>query len=333
MGRYAKGVLRLALAWTLAWADMAPSAGAQQGLVPALSRAAKPVSKAGKTSKTANVKRGSIAAIDASLGKLTLKSAAGIAADYGLTEKTRYWKGRHVVDAAAFTPGDAVVVHLRHSRKTDTMQVIELDDRTSWDWLDALRHRTAPATVIALDDDTLSVTVGTDNLPFTYVLSPDTLWSRAGRTVQPADFKPGDRVYVVPRSLPGGEVQARAVADSAPAATVLKERVGTSVRGTIRALDSTAHTLTLITTVHDTRILTCEVELEVLRGGKPLAWTDLKVGQSVSARLHRNADDKPVAWRITIQNAHTRLKARKHTVSGQQRLNLPTTRNRVRTSP
>jgi hypothetical protein len=143
------------------------------------------------------------------------------------------------------------------------------------------------------------------------VLSQDTLWSRGGKTVQPADFKIGDRVYVVPRALPGGEVQARAVADSAPEAGVLKERAAVSVHGTIRALDPAAHTLILTTTAHDTRILTCAADLEVLRGGKTLAWDDLKVGQTVTARLHRDTDEKPVAWRITIQ-ARAGIKSRKH---------------------
>ena len=285
---------------------------AQSPTVPAVLK--KPARKT-TTAKSANVRRGDIETIDPTVGKLTLKSAAGKLAEYELIAKTHYWKDRRVVDAAAFKTGDAVVVHLRHSRKTDMMQVTELDDRASWAWLDTMRHRTTPVTISALDDDTLTVTVGVENLPFTYALNANTLWSRGGKTAQPAEFKPGEKVYVVPRALPGGDVQAKAVADSANAPTQLKERSSTSVHGIIKTLDSNAHTLTLATMSHDIRTLACEAETEVLRGSKPLAWTDLKAGQNVTARLRRREDDSPVVWRITIQSARAKTSSRKRGIT------------------
>ena len=263
------------------------------------------------TSKSANVRRGNIDSIDPTIGKLLLKSAAGKAAEYELTAKTHYWKDRRSVEAGAFKPGEAVVAHLRHSRKTDTMQVIELDDKASWTWLDNMRHQTAPVTVVDVDDDTLTVTVGTDRLPFAYALNANTLWSRGGKSAQPAEFKAGDKVYVVPRALPGGDVQARAVADSTGEATQLKERASTSVHGVIKALDATTHTLTLITATHDTRVLACEAALEVLRGSKPLTWAELKAGQNVTARLRRHGGEAPIIWRITVQSARVKTSSRK----------------------
>jgi hypothetical protein len=273
----------------------------------------KSVRKPASTSKSANVRRGSIDSIDPTVGKLALKSAAGKPAEYELTEKTHYWKDRRSADPAAFKAGDVVVVHLRHSRKTDLMQVTELDDRASWSWLDTMRHRTTPVTVTAVDDDTLTVTVGAENLPFSYALNANTLWSRGGKAVQPAEFKAGDKIYVVPRALPGGDVQARAVADNPVAATQLKERASTSVHGTIKTLDPAAHTLTLSTTTRDTRTLTCDADLEVLRGSKPLTWSDLKAGQNIIARLRHGEGEEPLVWRITLQSSRTKSSARKVT--------------------
>jgi hypothetical protein len=271
-----------------------------------------------KASKSANVKRGAIASIDATVGKLMLISAAGKTDEYELTEKTHYWKERRGVEASAFHVGDAVAVHLRHSRKTGLMQVTELDDPASWAWLDAMRHRITPVNVVSVDDDTLTVTVGLEKLPFTYVLNANTLWSRGGKSAQPAEFRPGETAYVVPRALPGGDVQARAVADNANGAVQLKERASVSVHGAIEALDAAAHTLTLTTATHDRRVLVCEADAEVLRGGKPLTWADLKTGQNVTARLRRREGEEPQVWRITIQSVRART-SRKQTTTLKKR--------------
>jgi hypothetical protein len=168
-----------------------------------------------------------------------------------------------------------------------------------------------PAIITALGDDTLSVSVGADRIPFTYALNANTLWSRGDKAVQPAAYKAGDRIYIVPRALPGGDIQARAVSDSLPAAALLKERASASVRGTVHGLDSAAHTLTLTTPNHDLRLLACAPELEVTRGGKPLTWAALKVGQSVTARLRRNEEQQQTVWRITIAAVGTKASVRK----------------------
>jgi len=254
-----------------------------------------------KSANSSNVRRGTIESIDPAIAKLMLKTASAKLSEFELTDKTRYWRNRHSVESAAFKAGDAVVAHLRHNRKkADAMLVVELDDKVSWDWLTAMRHRTTRVTIKSVDDDSLSVAVGTEALPFTYVLSQNTLLSRGGKTIQPSEFRSGDTVYVVPRALPGGDVQARAVADSMAAATLLKERASTSVRGTIHTLDSALHTLMLTTPGHEVRSLICDTDLEVTRGGKSLPWEGLKVGQNVTARLHRNDVGVPAVWHITI---------------------------------
>jgi hypothetical protein len=308
--------LPVLITWSALWCYRSASADLLQSTPPATASATKKAArKPAPTSKSANVRIGNIDSIDPTVGKLLLKSAAGKATEYELTAKTHYWKDRRSVEVGAFKSGDAVVAHLRHSRKTDTMQVIELDDKASWAWLDNMRHRTAPVTVVDVDDDTLTVTVGADKLPFTYALNANTLWSRGGKPAQPAEFKAGDKVYVVPRALPGGDVQARAVADSTGEATQLKERASTSVHGVIKALEASTHTLTLITATHDTWVLGYEAELEVLRGSKPLTWADLKAGQSVTARLRRREGEAPLIWRITVQSARAKTSSRKRGIA------------------
>src|SRR5262249_54423437 len=154
-----------------------------------------------------------------------------------LSDKLRCFKAKHPAQPTDFKAGDPAVAHLRRSRADGSLTVIELTDPPSWDWLTALRRETTSAVITAMDEETLTATVRGDALPVTYTRSEKTRWSKAGKAAGPGDFKAGETIVIVPRSLPSGAIMARIVADNPTAAAIEKERSARSVHGTIRALD------------------------------------------------------------------------------------------------
>lgn len=258
------------------------------------------------TSKSANVKRGEIAALEASGDTLILKERTGKSETYVLTDKTHYTKDRHASEKQDFKVGNEVFVHFRRSRTDGALLITELADVASWNWLSELRKNTTVAVIKEIDETGLTVTVGTDAIPVSYTISDKTRWSKDGKEVSAADFKPGDKVYVVPRSLPSGSIMARAVADTNTGADTEKERLATSVHGTIQSVDSQAHKLTMKTLAGDTRSLAYTDETEFISNRKLMPLAMLKSGLKVTARIKHLEGDDEIAWRITIDSASTR---------------------------
>ena len=264
-----------------------------------------PTSKKKKTataSKSANVRSGEITALDTASETLTLKERTGRAETYVFSEKTHYRKLKKPADIKDFKIGDTAVLHFRRSRTDGAMMLTELDDRLSWDWLADLKKTTLAGTIKAIDEDSITVSLGKDNIEFDYALSEKTRWERDGKEVAASAFKPGDGVYIVPRALPSGNVMARAVANSSKGAEQEKERTAASVHGVILGLDPPNFKLTLKTLAGDTRNLALTDETEVKLNSKPILITDLKPGQHVSARLRHGDGGDEIAWRITVEN-------------------------------
>ena len=282
----------------------APSAQAQTPPNPGTSSKTSSKSPTKRTaSKSPNVKTGEITAIDPKKDTVAIKESGGTTASYALLDKTHYFKNKREAKPDDFKPGDAVVIHIRHSRSTGEGQAIELTDKASWDWLDGIKHTTTVAKVKEIDDDALTVTLGADAVPLTYTVSDKTLWNKGGKACKPEDFKPGESVSIVPRSLPSGGIMASIVADTPQGAAQGKERKALSVHGFIQSLDAAMHTLMLKTEAADSRIFTYRDKTEVHLSSKTLTPTALKVGQSVTVRIRHDEDDKETVWSVTIGTA------------------------------
>ena len=282
-----------------------PHAGAQTAdpnakpPLPGATAVHSPVRKSTPT-KSANVKSGVIAAVDAAAETLTLRERTGKSAVYVLTAKTHFNKGRRAVQAEDFKVGDAAVVHFRKSRTDGALLLTELDDPVSWIWLSELRKTTTAATIKEITEDTLSVTVSADNVPMDYTISDKTRWEKAGKEADPSAFKDGDHVFIVPRSLPSGAVMARAVSDSTQGAAQEKERLAPSVHGTIVTIDPAAHKLVLRTLAGDVRNLAYTDELEIVSNGKQAQIGALRPGLRVVARIRHGAGGDEIVWRFTV---------------------------------
>jgi hypothetical protein len=268
-------------------------------------------------SKSANVKSGTITALDAAADTLTLQERTGKSGVYVLSARTHYNRQRRAGQRSDFKPGDAAVLHFRKSRTDGALLVTELDDPASWSWLSELRKSTASAVVKEITDDTLSVTVGADNVPLDYTISDKTRWEKAGKEVEPSAFKAGDHVYIIPRSLPSGSIMARAVADTNAGAVQEKERLATSVHGTIASVDMAAHKLVMQTVAGDTRSLAFGEDTEVVRSSKPQPLSTLRPGLHVAARIRHEAGGDETVWRITIEAPRKSSPARKRVPSGK----------------
>jgi hypothetical protein len=184
-------------------------------------------------------------------------------------------------------------------------------------WLSGLRKNTTLAVIKVVTDDTLSVTVGADNLPFDYTISDKTRWAKAGKEVDGTAFKPGDHVYVVPRSLPSGSIMAKAVADTPSGAVQEKERLALSVHGTVTSVDMAAHKCVLKTVAGDTRNLAFSDETEMVMSGKTVPLTNLKSGLHVAARIRHEAGGDEVVWRITVESLRKPTAPKKRAPAGK----------------
>jgi len=178
-------------------------------------------------------------------------------------------------------------------------------------WLAAMRKTTTAAIVKLITDDTLSVTIGPENIPLDYTISEKTRWEKGGKEVDSTAFKPAERVFVVPRSLPSGSIMARAVADTTAGAAQEKERMAASVHGTILKVEMAAHKLTVKTAAADTRNLAFTDETEVVLAGKNVPLATLKTGLHISARVRHEPGGDEEAWRITIETSRRPSTAKK----------------------
>ena len=311
---YAVSILLLLVSFPLAIAR-AQNANPPPSVAPPAKTAPAPPVRTGKTgkrrasrstTKSANVKTGTITAIDASAGTVSIQERAGQKDTFDTSENTRCWKARKTAELADFKPGDVVVVHLRRSRSTGEQTVDQMLDNASWDWLQSLRKNTTVGSITALEDDALAANVGDENLPMTYRLSDTTYWMRAGKPCAATDFHVGDKVYIVPRSLPSGGILARVVSDQPDGAAQGKERQARSVSGNIQILDAALSTLTLHTDAGDTRTLLLTAQTEVRRGSKPLPRSVLRVGQHVRVRVTHDDKDQEIAARVTLEAAKKR---------------------------
>jgi hypothetical protein len=282
----------------------APLASSQNAAAPA-----KPALKSGKTlrstAKSPNVKPGELVAIDATDSTIKIKDRMGKIVEYALTDKTQFTKNRREAEQTAFKPGDAVVVHIRKSRDGGDPTAAEVADKESWKWTDGIRHNTTEGTLTRVNDESLTVAIGADKIPQSYSLSDKTLWQKGGKEAAAADFKTGDKIYVLPRSLPSGAIMARAITDTSAAATQVKERQSTSLHGVIKSIDANAFKLTLETPTNDMRDLQGSAETEVVQKSRTVGWPALKVGQHVRVRLRHDDTDEMISSRITIETARS----------------------------
>src|SRR2546422_1045647 len=83
------------------------------------------------------------------------------------------------------------------------------------DWLSHVRKDTSRVKIKAIDEGELHAEEGADSTPVTYRITDKTIWSKGGKPASQDDFKAGEVVYVVPRLLPGGNIMATAVSESA----------------------------------------------------------------------------------------------------------------------
>jgi Cu/Ag efflux protein CusF len=248
------------------------------------------------------VKTGEIAAMDRDAETITLKDKSGKSTDYSfLTDKIKCLKAKRAAKLSDFKPGDTVVIHVRKSRKDNSYSITEIADPASWDWLTEMRRKLTTATITELDEESLAVTVGPDNLPLSYVVSEKTRWMRNGKEATAADFKAGEKVSIVPRALPSGNIMASVVSDTQEGAAQGKERKALSVHGVIKSLDPTAKKITLLTVAKDERTLRMADELEVHSGSKTLPLTALKTGQHINARVRHADMEEDTVYRITLE--------------------------------
>ena len=280
----------------------APLASAQTAPAPTAAKPAPKMLKSSKsTARSPNVKPGEVVAIDATANTIQIKDKLGKTATYDLTDKTRYMKAKRETEATAFKPGDMVVVHIRKARDGGDPQASEVADRDSWTWIDGIRHTMTEATVTSNNDEGLTVAIGPDKVPLTFAVSEKTMWSKNGKDALSTDFKAGERIYVLPRSLPSGAVMARAVTDTPGAGAQMKERQSTSVHGVIKSVDPATFTLTVLTVANDTRAIQGSADTEVVQKSRAVGWPALKPGLNVGARLRHNAAGESECWKVTIE--------------------------------
>lgn len=257
-------------------------------------------------SKTANLKIGLITAIDAENSTISLNEKTATNT-YTLTERTRYRKNKAAVELEAFKVGEQATLKLRKVRNKDEYVVQELHDAASWEQIDAIRHKQMQVTIRKIEEGELAVTFGSEKEPFVYVVSGKTHWSRAGKDASPENFKVGETVTVVPRSLPSGNVMAAIVADSMQEATRTKERHARSVTGQITSLDSKEWHVVLSLSPQETREFTYSPQTLVKLGSRPMTVAALKIGQRIRASLKQVDEKLPEAYRITIEAKKTTL--------------------------
>lgn len=262
-------------------------------LIPALSVSA-------QTSKAVspNVKFGTLASLDPEAATLILKPKTGADITYRITDKTVILQNRKAVEASAFKPGDSIVVRFRKS-SVGPASLYDLTDRPSWDWLNRIRRETTQVIIQEITEDELEAV--DSGAPIAYRITEKTSWAKSGKPCSAADYKAGEKVYIVPRLLPSGGVMAIAVSDSTNYAAILKERSRIYVTGTVKSINVEKRLLNLLSVAGDDRELPIAEPCIVRKESKDQPLTAVKPGQTVTVRLARDEENEQHITRITIK--------------------------------
>ena len=162
-------------------------------------------SKRTKTSsRSPNVKSGELVSIDAAKLEMILNEKNDIRNTYTFTDSTQWMQNRKSVKIDAFKPGDKIVLRLHKIRGENAKVLSEVADSTTWKWLASLRKEINSGILKTLSEDSLEVLLPPDNTPFTFSISEKTRYIRDGKSASPGSFKPGDPIFILPRSLPSG---------------------------------------------------------------------------------------------------------------------------------
>lgn len=211
-------------------------------------------------------------------------------------------------EAAAFKVGDSVTIKLRKIRNKATFFVFELADAESYEWLTDLRKNPKAAVIKDISEDLLTVTIGGTDAEYT--VSDKTRWNRGGKEVTAAAFKAGDKVEIIPRSLPGGNVMARVVADNLSDAERSKAEGAGILSGVFKSADAAAHTITFIMDGAESRTVPYNAETEIRLRSKAATIASLKAGQHITVHLEHTDDGKELATRVTIEQTRPKLTAK-----------------------
>ena len=254
----------------------------------------------GQTSKTTspNVKFGTLVSVDSEAATLVLKPKTGADITYRLTEKTKVLRDRKAVESSTFKAGDSIVVRFRKS-SVGPASLYDLTDRPSWDWLSRIRRETTQVTIQEINEDALEAV--DSGAPIAYRITEKTSWAKSGKPSSAADFKAGEKVYVVPRLLPSGGIMAIAVSDSTDSAAKLKERSRIYVTGTVKVINPEKRLLNLQSVAGDNRELPIAESCVVRKESKDQPLSAVKPGQTVTVRLARDDENEQHITRITIQ--------------------------------
>src|SRR5688500_10484280 len=257
-----------------------------------------------QTSKTTspNVKFGTLVSLDPEAATLVLKPKTGADITYRLTEKTKILRDRKAVESSAFKAGDSIVVRFRKS-SVGPASLYDLTDRPSWDWLSRIRRETTQVTIQEINEDALEAV--DSGAQIAYRITEKTAWSKTGKPCSAADYKAGEKVYVVPRLLPSGGIMAIAISDSTNSAAILKERSRIYVTGTVKVINPEKRLLNLQSVAGDNRELPIAESCVVRKESKAQPLTAVKPGQTVTVRLARDEENEQHITRITIQTKKT----------------------------
>jgi hypothetical protein len=250
--------------------------------------------------RPANVVAGTLSSMDAEAATVGIKGKSGAETLYRVTDKTQLWLGRKLAELSAFQVGEGVVVRFRKS-SVGPATLYDLADTASWAWVDRLRHDTTPVTVKEIDDESLLAEESGGT--FSYRVTEKSQWSKAGKPVPASDYKAGDKVYVVPRLLPGGGTMAIAISDGGSDAAKLKERSRFTVSGTIRTWNAEKRTISLATAAGDDRSLTLLPDCAIRNSGKDVPISYVRQGQAVTLHLTRDETGGQVVKQVTIKKA------------------------------
>lgn len=249
-----------------------------------------------------NVVAGTLSAVDAAAGTVTLTPRGGAPQSFRLTDATRILAVKRAVPVSALKVGESIVVRFRKSA-SGLPSLYDLCDKASWEWLDRIRHEPTRVTLRAIGEDELKATEGPDQAEVAYRVTEKTQWARGGKAAARSDFKAGETACVIPRMLPSGAIMAAAVSDSEADAAKLKERARTIVTGVVRSADAGQHALVILSAAGDERRFALDPSVVVRRSSKDVGAPALRAGLTVTVHFRRQLGGDDLVYRITIQTS------------------------------
>ena len=254
-----------------------------------------------KTSYLLNTKSGSFVSSDPNAATIILHPRIGANVIYRYSEKTHFAREKKFVDVSAFKPGDPIIVRFKKSI-VGPANASDVADKVSFDWLNRIRHEPIQVMIKEISEETLLVTEGADKAEIEYRITDKTQFEKSKKPATLTDFKVGDIVFIVPRSLASGAIQAVAVSDGKADAIHLKERLKTTVMGTIRTIDLKKMVLGLRSTTNDDRDFEIADDCTATLSGRAIPLTFLKPGLTVTLHLTKRDEDTQVVSKITVQS-------------------------------